>query len=254
MMPTIQPTTMMPMPTTTMMPTIQPTTTMIQPSTMMPMPTTTIMPTMQPTTTMMPTMQPTTTTMMPTMTYRIRPTMKPSTTMQATTTMPTMEPTTTLRPSYQLKVTRGNPTILNNSNIRLNMQSDGISSDPAYDYDKFNFYMECKIDNLTGNEIIRVGFINTAGEYQAARCYLDIVSSINLIYNNYTESYVITNFPLKLGIYFSNTTSIYYINGTPNEKKHDLTNYFGQIFMNFFAITVSNPVNISDIKLVVTPK
>ena len=245
MMPTMQPTTMMPttmMPTmqpTTMMPTIQPTTmfpTTIQPSTMMP--NTTMEPTTMQPTTMMPTMQPTT--MMPTM--------------EPTTMMPTMQPSTPLQPSYQLEVIDGNPIIENNSYIILNKTSDGIISYPTYNYNKFNFYMECIIDKVIGNDFIGVGFNCPSTKSSKVDSILLILN--NIIVDPYIQTYTIS-FPLKLGIYFSNTNIIYYINDETYKRNINLSEYSDEcvdINMYFYAFDLSKPVKITDIKFNAIPK
>jgi hypothetical protein len=149
---------------------------------------------------------------------------------------------------YELQVTNGNPTIINNSNVILNVNPDYIISYPVYDYNKFNFYMECVIDKLTGNDLILVGFSCPSSDY-LIECMMNITPT--LIADSFGQTYSINNnFPLKLGIYFSDTVIKYYINNKIYEKNTDLQKYPGKfvdINMQFFAYELSQTVNISNI-------
>jgi len=177
-----------------------------------------------------------------------------STTMLPTTMMPsTMQPF-----QYNLVKSSGNPQIINNSNIILYKANDIVTTLPMYDYNKYNFYMECVIDKLNKNDIINVGFISDDVYKYAIDCTLMV--SLDTINDSFGSFYDVTKFPLKLGIYLSDTNIKYYINDKTYEKNNELEKYPGQIVNIFTSFTylekdkLTSAVNISNINFNPTSK
>ena len=147
----------------------------------------------------------------------------------------------------QLKPSTGNAIIINNTTILLSKNPDQIISYPIYDYNKFNFYMECVIDKLSGNDFIGVGFICPSNDF-GVECMLII--SPNVIVDSFGNTYDNNIFPLKLGLYFSDTNIKYYINNQLYELtngEHKYPGSFVDIGMQFFAYDLSETITISNI-------